>query len=317
MQPESVKASVSQAYEHIEPYIRKTPVINLRAGTFAIDTGIDTPITLKLELLQHSGSFKARGAFSRILQNDIPVAGVIAASGGNHGAAVAFAARRLQCPAEIFVPTISSPTKVQRLKDYGAKVVVTGQDYFDALHKSEERAQETGALVVHAFDQIEVLAGQGSVALELESQAPELDTVLVAVGGGGLIGGIAAWYQGRCRVVGVEPELAPTLHDSLAAGKPVAVKVGGVAADALGSRRVGDLMFPIAQKYVERVVLVSDEAIVQAQQLLWDELRVLAEPAGVASLAALISGRYQPEPGERIGIIICGGNTDPSQLRKK
>lgn len=304
------KPLIAKAHSHIAPYIRETPTITLAKGEF----GIAAPLTLKLELLQHSGSFKARGAFSRILQNPIPPAGVIAASGGNHGGAVAYAARQLQCPAEIFVPTISSPTKVKRLETYGAKVVVTGADYFEALEKSEERALETGGLVVHAFNQPEVIAGQGTLALELEKQAPDLDTVLVSVGGGGLIAGIAAWDQKGVRVIGTEPVMAPSLHDSLAAGERVDVVVGGITSDALGCRRVGEMMFPIAQQFVEQVVLVEESAIAQAQKLLWENLRIAAEPAGVVPLAALLSGRYKPAPDERVGIIICGGNADLSVL---
>ena len=304
--PQDVKPLIVTALDCIAEHIRETPSITLARGAF----GINARLTLKLEMLQHSGSFKARGAFSRMLQRALPEVGVIAASGGNHGAAVAYAARKLGCPAEIFVPEISSPTKVQRLKDYGATVIIGGRDYFDALATSEKRATQTGGLVVHAFNQMEVIAGQGTVAVELEKQVPHLDTVLVSVGGGGLIAGIAAWYQDRCRVVGVEAALGPSLHASMAAGKRVDVEVGGITADALGCRMVGKLMFPIAQQYVEKVVLVDEAAIVQAQALLWEELRIVAEPASVVSLAALISGRYQPLPDERIGLIICGANTD-------
>ncbi len=313
MNPEDFKPLIAKAHGCIARHIRETPSITLARGAF----GIDAKLTLKLEMLQHSGSFKARGAFSRMLQAALPEAGVIAASGGNHGAAVAYAARKLGSPAEIFVPEISSSTKVQRLKDYGATVRVGGRDYFDALAKSEERAVQTGGLVVHAFNQPEVIAGQGTVALELEKQAPDLDTVLISVGGGGLIGGIAAWYQGRCRVVGIEPERCPSLYAAIATNNPVDVEVGGITADALGARRVGELMFAIAQKYVEKVVLVDEAAIIQAQQMLWEELRVVAEPASVVPLAALLSGRYQPAPGERIGLIICGANTDLSSLGRQ
>ena len=310
MNPEEFKPLISNAYGHVAPYIRETPVIVLPEGAF----GIDAHLTLKLELMQCAGSFKARGAFNRILQNTVPSSGVIAASGGNHGAAVAYAARRLGHAAEIFVPTISSPTKVQRLRDYGAKVTVTGQDYIEALEESERRAAETQSLVAHAFDQAEVIAGQGTVGLELEKQAPELDTVLVSVGGGGLIAGISAWYQNRCRVVSIEPEKSPTLHKALSAGKRIDVEVGGIAADALGSRRVGEMMFPIAQAYVTETVLVDEDSIIKAQQLLWDELRIAAEPAGVVPIAALISGRYRPAPDERVGVLVCGGNVDLSSF---
>ncbi len=310
MKPEDFKPLIAEAHHRIAKHIRETPSVTLAEGTF----GLDARLTLKLEMLQHAGSFKARGAFNRMLKNPLPVAGVIAASGGNHGAAVAYAARKLQCPAEIFVPTISSPTKVQRLKNYDATITIYGRDYFEALGKSEEQASQTGGLVVHAFNQVEVIAGQGTVALELEQHAPDLDTVLVAVGGGGLIAGIAAWYQGRCRVVGVEAELGPSLHASMAAGERVNVEVGGITADALGCRCVGKLMFPIAQQYVEQVVLVDEKSIIQAQRLLWEELRIVAEPASAVPIAALMSGRYQPAAGERIGIVICGANTDLSKL---
>ncbi|MEL6855812.1 MAG: threonine/serine dehydratase [Cyanobacteria bacterium J06607_13] len=310
MTPEDFKPLIAAAYARIATQVRQTPTIALPTGAF----GLKTHLTLKLELLQHAGSFKSRGAFNRILSNPVPASGVIAASGGNHGAAVAYAARQLGHPAEIFVPTLSSPTKVDRLRAYGATVVVTGRDYIEALEKSEVRAAETGSLVVHAFDQVEVIAGQGTVGLEFEKQAPDLDTILVSVGGGGLIAGIAAWYQGRCKVVSVEPERAPTLHQALATGKRTDVEVGGIAADALGSRRVGEMMFPLAQQYVSQTVLVEEEAIIQAQKLLWDELRIAAEPAGVVPIAALISGRYQPAPAEKVGVLICGGNVDLSSL---
>ncbi len=274
------------------------------------DLGIGAgPVTLKLELFQHSGSFKARGAFTNLLSRDIPRAGVVAASGGNHGAAVAYAARKLGIAAKIFVPTITSPAKLARLREYGAELCVTGERYANALAASEVWGSETGALAIHAYDQIETLLGQGTVALELEQQAPELNTVLVAVGGGGLIGGIAAWYRRRVKVVGVEPFASPTLFEALEAGRPVDAEAGGIAADSLAPRRVGELMFPVAQRFVDRVALVTDEDIQSAQQTLWNTLRIVAEPGGAAAFAALLSGRYQPQPGERVGIIVCGGNT--------
>ncbi len=313
MTPKDFKPLIAQASARISSHIRKTPTITLSEG--ALD--INGQLTLKLELMQHAGSFKSRGAFNRILCGTVPPAGVIAASGGNHGAAVAYAARQLNHTAEIFVPTLSSAAKVERIRGYGAKVVVDGCDYFESLAKSDTRAQETGALVVHAFDQWEVIAGQGTVGLEFERQLPELDTVLVSVGGGGLIGGIAAWYQGRCQVVSVEPEKAPTLHDSLAAGRRTMVEVGGIAADALGAREVGEMMFAIAQQYLTHTVLVDEASIVQAQKLLWDELRVIAEPAGAVPIAALISKRYVPAPKEKVGVLICGGNMDLTQWQHK
>ncbi len=266
-------------------------------------------VTIKLELMQRAGSFKTRGAFTNLLTRDIPAAGVVAASGGNHGAAVAFAAMTLKIPAKIFVPTVSSPAKIARIRSYGADLVVGGDRYADAFAASETWAAESGALPVHAFDQPETLLGQGTLGLELAEQAPDLDTVLVAVGGGGLIGGVAAWYAGDARVVGVEPEGAPTLFDAFKAGRPVDAPAGSIAADSLAPRRVGELMFPIARAHVERVVLVSDSAIRQAQQTLWEALRVVAEPGGAAAFAALQSEGYQPAADERVGVVVSGGNT--------
>lgn len=260
-------------------------------------------------MLQHSGSFKARGAFANLLLRQVPKTGVVAASGGNHGAAVAYAAQRLGIPASIFVPEITSPAKAERIKSYGAQLVIAGARYADALAASEAHVARTGALAVHAYDQPETLLGQGSVGMELEQDAPDVDTVLVAVGGGGLIGGIAAWYQGRTRIVAVEPEQSPTLHAAFAAGAPVDAPAGGLAADSLAPRRVGELMFPIARAHVEKVVLVADDAIRQAQAALWSSLRVVAEPGGAAAFAALLSGRYRPSPGERIAVLVCGANT--------
>jgi threonine dehydratase len=239
----------------------------------------------------------------------VPQAGVVAASGGNHGAAVAYAAQRLGIPATIFVPDITSPAKAERIKGYGAKLVIAGSRYADALAASEAHVARTGAMAIHAYDQAETLLGQGSVGLELEQDAPSIDTLLVAVGGGGLIGGIAAWYKGQTRIVAVEPEQSPTLHAAIAAGAPVDAPAGGIAADSLAPRRVGELMFPIARAHVERVVLVSDEAIRQAQAALWSSLRLVAEPGGAAAFAALLSGRYRPLPGERVAVLVCGANT--------
>ncbi len=300
------KADISKAYETIGPHVRKTPVITLDGAEFGLAPGA---ISLKLELLQHSGSFKARGAFTNLLTRDVPDAGVVAASGGNHGAAVAYAAKSLGIPAKVFVPSVSSQAKIQRITDYGADLVVGGDRYADALAASEAWVAESGAMAVHAYDQPETLMGQGTTGLELAAQAPDLDSVLVSVGGGGFIGGIAAWYAGAAKVVGVEPEASPTLYRALAAGEPVDAPAGGIAADSLAPRQVGQLMFPIAQRYIDHVVLVSDQAIVQAQSLLWKTLRVVAEPGGAAAFAALASGRYQPAAGERVGVLVCGGNT--------
>ena len=298
--------SIARTYETIRPYIRRTPVVEVDGSDFGLD-GVS--LVFKLESLQHSGSFKARGAFTNLLMRDIPDAGVVAASGGNHGTAVAFAAMKLKKPARIFVPDVASPTKMQRIREYGADLVVTGERYADALAASEIWAAQSGALAVHAYDQVETLLGQGSVGLEFEEQSPKLDSLIVAVGGGGLIGGIAAWYGSRIRLVGVEPEAAPTLTRALEAGRPVDAEAGGIAADSLAPKRVGELMFPIAQMHVKSVVLVSDESIQEAQKALWNGLRVVAEPGGAAAFAALLSGRYRPGPGEKVGVLVCGGNT--------
>ena len=266
-------------------------------------------LTLKLELLQHSGSFKARGAFANLLTRDVPQAGVVAASGGNHGAAVAYAAMKLGKPAKIFVPSVSSPAKVQRIRDYGADLTIEGDRYADALAASEAWAQQTGALPVPAFDQNETIMGQGTLGLELADQAPDIDTLLVSVGGGGLIAGLAAWYAGRIKVIGVEPLASPTLTRAFEAGHPVDAEAGGLAADLLAPRRVGELVFPIVQKYARQTVLVSDTAIADAQATLWRALRIVAEPGGAAAFAAILSGAYRPGAGERIAVIISGGNT--------
>jgi len=300
---------ITAAARRIAPYLRRTPVLALEPEVF----GLNGQITLKLEFLQVTGSFKPRGAFNRLLSARIPPAGVIAASGGNHGLAVAHAARRLGVPAAIFVPTIAAPTKLQRIRDAGAEVVVGGATYAEALAASTARAEASGALVVHAYDQPEVILGQGTLGLELMEQAPALDTVLVAVGGGGLIAGLAlAYAQSGTRVIGVEPVLAPTLLDALAAGRPVPVPVSGVAADSLGAREAGALAFAIARDHVERVLLVEDEAIRAAQRALWRELRIVVEPGGAAAFAALLRGNYRADPGERVGLVLCGGNTDPA-----
>ena len=297
---------IEATYAVIRPHVRVTPVFEVSGADFGLP-----PFTLvfKLEQLQHSGSFKARGAFANLLLRKIPDAGVVAASGGNHGAAVAYAARRLGVRARIFVPTVSSPAKIQRIRDYGAELVVGGERYADALAASEAWVRESGAAPVHAFDQEETLLGQGTLGRELATQVPDLDTLLVAVGGGGLIGGIAAWCAGDVRVIGVEPEDAPTLFAALMAGRPVDAATGSIAADSLAPRRVGTLMFPIAQAYVERVVLVTDDAIRRAQQALWSTLRVVTEPGAAAPFAALLGGAYQPAPDERVGVVISGGNT--------
>jgi len=300
------RAAIEAAYARILPYIRVTPVVEVRGTDFGLP---DVSLAFKLEHLQHAGSFKTRGAFANLLGRSIPPAGVVAASGGNHGAAVAYAAKRLGIPAKIFVPTISSPAKVDRIRRYGADLVLAGDRYADALAASETWAAESGALPVHAFDQPETLLGQGTLALELQRQAPSIDTLLVGVGGGGLIGGIAAWCAGTPRVVGVEPTGAPTLTLALEAGHPVDAPTGSIAADSLAPRQVGALMFPIAQQYAARTVLVEDEDIRRAQRALWDVLRVVVEPGAAAATAALLSGAYRPASGERVGVVLSGGNT--------
>ena len=303
---------IATAAALIAGYIRRTPTIQLQGvelGSEQVNT-----LVLKLELLQHTGSFKARGAFTNLLSRTIPQAGIVAASGGNHGAAMAYAAQVLGITAKIFVPSISSRAKIDRIRSYGADLVVAGDLYAEALAASEEWTAQTGALPVHAFDQRETLLGQGTTAKEWSEQTPALDTVLVSVGGGGLIGGMAAWFTGQTRVVGVEPRLAPTLHDALAAGHPVPAAAGGIAADSPAPRQVGELMFPIAQAYVDRVVLVDDDEIGSAQSALWEKLRVVTEPGGAAALAALRTKAYVPEPDERVGVLLCGGNTTAVNL---
>jgi threonine dehydratase len=307
------REEIAETANLIRPMVRRTPVIEVDGGDFGLDS---FALMLKLESLQHSGSFKARGASANLLMRDVPPAGVVAATGGNHGAAVAYAARRLRKPARIFAPTVASQSKLELIRSYGAELVIEGERYADALAASEKWAAASGALRIHAFDQPETLLGQGTVGLEFEEQDGKLDTLLVAVGGGGLIGGIATWYDGRIKIVGVEPELAPTLAHALKAGEPVDAPAGGIAADSLAPKRVGELTFPIAQKFVDRVVLVTDHAIEKAQQELWDKLRIVAEPGGAAAFAALLSGRYVAKRGERVGVVICGGNTTAVEFKR-
>ncbi|HEY0577213.1 MAG TPA: threonine/serine dehydratase [Pseudonocardia sp.] len=300
---------IEKTYQTIQPYIRRTPVV--RADLADLDPAAprSASVSVKLEQLQCAGSFKARGAFANLLLREIPEVGVAAASGGNHGVAVAYAAHRLGVPARIYVPTVSSPAKIDRIRQLGADLVVGGDRYADALAAARDWVAESGALGVHAFDQRETLLGQGSVGLELDQQVDQLDTVLVPVGGGGLIGGIAAYLAGKARVVGVEPDGAPTLHMARAAGRPVDAPTGSIAADALAPRRVGELVFPITQAFVHDVVLVDDEAIQLAQRRLWESLRVVAEPAASVGVAALLSGAYRPEPGENVAVVLSGANT--------
>jgi threonine dehydratase len=303
------RSAIAAAATRLAPHVRHTPVIEFNPGSWG-----DFTVRLKLELLQHSGSFKPRGAFNRLLSATVPQAGVIAASGGNHGAAVAYAAQTLGVTAEIFVPAGTPATKVNRIASYGASVIKGGEAYADALAACQIRQAETGALEVHAYDHSDVLAGQGTVGREFEIDAPDLTHVLVATGGGGLIGGVAAWYSGSAHIVSVEPEGCPTLHTALRMGQPVRCPVSGIASDALGAGQVGTLMFPIARAYVSDAVLVPDEAIRAAQLMLWEQMRLIAEPGGATALAALISRRYVPPVGARVGIVVCGGNTDPGKV---
>jgi threonine dehydratase len=305
------RAQIEAAAARIGDRVRTTPVLAPGRAAF----GSQAHVTLKLECLQHTGSFKPRGAFNRVLAaGQVPAAGVIAASGGNHGAAVAYVAHELGLAAEIFVPEIVVPAKLARITGYGADVRIGGARYADALAASEARARETGALAVHAYDDADVIAGQGGVAREFEAQAGELDTVLVAVGGGGLAAGVAAWYAGRTRVVAVEPRTSRALDAALAAGAPCDVDVTGVAADSLGARRVGELAFAIARATGVETVLVDDDDIRAAQRALWAQTRVFAEPGGATALAALVAGAYVPRAGERVGVIVCGSNGDTAAV---
>jgi threonine dehydratase len=306
MPPAVTPAAIEAAYPLIRPHIRETPIVEVAAGDFGL---AGAPIIFKLEFLQVSGTFKARGAFYNLLTRGEKGQGVVAASGGNHGAAVAYAAQRLGRQAHIFVPEISSPAKIAKIREYGADVHIGGATYAEALEASRAWATRTGDMPIHAYDQPETIIGQGTTGLELLRQAPGIDTVLVAVGGGGLIGGIAAYYAGSASVIGVEPETAPTLQAALAAGQPVDVEVAGLAADSLGARRLGATVFPIAGAYVAEALLVGDADIRAAQEALWDVLRVVVEPGGAAAFAALLAGRYRPRPDERIAVLLCGANT--------
>ena len=298
--------AVRLANQRIASHVRRTPTLSLSGA----DVGLPgLRIVLKLEMTQHAGSFKARGAFNQLLSRSIPGAGVIAASGGNHGAAVAFAAQCLRVPATIFVPSVASRAKLEQIRAYGAHLVIEGERYADALAASERHAATTGALTIHAYDQIETLLGQATLGLELEEQEPRLDALLLAVGGGGLIGGVAAWYRSRVPLIAVEPESAPTLAHALAAGAPVDAPAGGIAADSLAPRRIGTLMFPIAQRHIARSVLVTDQAIERAQATLWRVLRLVVEPGGAAAFAALESGVFSAAAGCTVGVVLCGANT--------
>ena len=291
----------------IRPYIRRTPILEVDGSEFGLDS---IKIVFKLELFQHAGSFKARGAFTNMLTRKVPAAGVVAASGGNHGCAVAFAAMKLGKPATIFVPSVASQAKLDRIRGYDAELIIAGDRYAESLEASEAWTKQSGALPIHAYEGDETLLGQGTLGLELEEQDPKLDSLLVAVGGGGLIGGVASWYQNKVKVIAVEPTEAPTLQLALKAGRPVDSPAGGIAADSLAPRQVGQQMFPIAQRFVQSSLLVTDEEIVAAQKRLWEATRIIAEPGGATAFAALLCGRYKPERGERVGVIVCGGNTE-------
>ena len=309
--PLLTRPRIELAAATLRGHVRRTPVLEVDGADVGLP-GVE--LVFKLEFLQHGGSFKARGALLNLLTRPVPPAGVVAASGGNHGVAVAFAAKRTGHAATIFVPSVCSPAKLAQIELHGATIRIEGDRYADALAASQAWQRETDALAIHAFDQVETLMGQATVALEFEQQAPALDAVLVAVGGGGLIGGMAAWYQGGTRLVAVEPQAAPTLTLALEAGRPVDAPAGGVAADSLAPRQVGALMFPLAQRHVARAVLVSDDAIREAQRTLWRVLRVVAEPGGAAAFAALQSGAYPAKAGERVGVLLCGANTDAVQF---
>lgn len=295
-------AEIEAAADRVAAHIVRTPA-------FSVDGfGLGFPVEMKLEQLQHTGSFKARGAFNTLLKNPVPEAGLVAASGGNHGAAVAYAARALGHPAHIFVPEMAGPAKIALIRDTGAKLTVVAGEYVNALDQARAWEAETGAMQIHAYDAPDTVAGQGTCLAEWEAHGLTADTVLIAVGGGGLIAGALAWLAGRRKVVAVEPETSCALHAALEAGEPVDVEVSGVAANALGARRIGDICFDLAREHEAEPVLVSDAWITAAQQAMWRERRLLVEPAGATALAALMSGAYVPAPGERVAVLVCGAN---------
>jgi threonine dehydratase len=307
----AIEACHSRFREGYSHFIRQTPLWKLPGKALGVDC---REVWLKLEHMQSSGSFKARGMLNRLLSHTIPAGGVIVASGGNAGIATAAAARELGVRCEVFVPTISSPAKQARLRELGAELVVTGAAYADALEACLARQKETGALLTHAYDQPEVIAGAGTVAKEIEEQGGGLPAaLLVSVGGGGLIAGIAAWCEGRTRVVALEPELAPTLHRAREAGEPVDVQVSGIAADALGAKRIGALGWEIAQRHVAQSLLVSDAAIRNAQLTLWKEFKLAVEPAAALGLAALQEKTFVLGDGP-VGLLLCGANVDLASL---
>ncbi len=299
-------AEITTAAAQIKDHIRRTPVLRLE-NSF----GLDFPLEMKLEQIQHTGSFKARGAFNTLLSSDVPAGGVVAASGGNHGAAVGYAAAQLGHKAAIFVPEIAGPAKIGLIERTGAACHVVPGAYANALDAAKAHEVKTGAMQIHAYDAPGTVAGQGTLMAEWEDQGLEADTVLIAVGGGGLIAGSLAWLAGRRKVVAVEPDTCAALARAREAGAPVDVEVSGVAANALGARRIGEICFELAQAQDTLCLTLPDDAILQAQKLLWQELRQWVEPAGATALAALTSGAYTPEPGERVAVLICGANPAP------
>jgi threonine dehydratase len=302
-EPAVTPDDIERAAQRIESYVRRTPVIQ------------HGDIVLKLELLQHAGSFKTRGAFNRVLSEPLlPSAGVVAASGGNHGAALAFVGARLGVPAEVFVPSTSPAMKRANIERFGARVTVIDGYYDDAQRAADERQRVSGALMVHPFDHPATVAGQGTMARELEEQVGDFDTLVVASGGGGFTAGQAAWFRDRVRIVSVEPESSQCLRAALAAGCPVDVPVSGVAADSLGAKRLGAVPWSIVRHFVDEAVVVTDDSIREAQRSLWDDLRLVVEPGGAAALAALRSGAYAPAQGERVIVVLCGSNCDPSTV---
>ena len=308
------RADIVAAAARLAPYVRRTPVMTVESALL----GTPGEVVLKLELLQHGGSFKPRGAANRVLlaraAGLVPPAGLVTASGGNHGIAVSYVARALGLPAEVFVPSASPAAKRERISALGATLVVAGDIYDDAQRAADRRAAETGALLVHPYDHSDVVAGQGTVGRELADQARGLDTVLVAVGGGGLLAGVASWFRGEVKVVSVEPMTTPALERALVHGEPVEVGVSGLAADSLGAKRIGAVPWACAAPFVHDAVLVDDDAIRAAQRRLWEETRLMVEPGGAAAAAALMCGAYVPAPGERVAVIVCGGNVDPATI---
>ncbi|MGR3761399.1 threonine/serine dehydratase [Roseobacteraceae bacterium NS-SX3] len=302
------KAEIGAAQARIAGHVQITPVLETRSF------GLPFPVGLKLEHMQHTGSFKARGAFNTLLSQPVPAAGLVAASGGNHGAAVAYAAHRLGHNARIYVPEMAGPAKIALIKSTGADLQVVPGAYANALEQAQAYEAETGAMQVHAYDAPATVAGQGTCFAEWQDQGLQADTLLIAVGGGGLIGGALAWFGGDKKIVAVEPETSCALHAALEAGAPVDVEVSGVAANALGARRIGSICFGLAQHSAVTSVTVPDAAITAAQQALWRERRILTEPAGATALAALMCGAYRPDAGERVAVLVCGGNTAPDPL---